>query len=62
MQYLGSVFLDISGTYDADDLPHLEIPQHVWKFIVQMHYKHRIYIRGKNNELFGPRIITVGIA
>lgn len=38
-----------------------EIHAHVLKLIVQMYYDRKIYIRGKNSTMLGPRIITARI-
>lgn len=66
--YLGSLFLDISGPHDAvnplflkEKMQGLKIHLHGSKLIVQMFYNRKMYIRGKNNTLLGPRVITAGI-
>lgn len=66
--YLGAIFLDIENAYNNVDLHLLEISLKSFKFptrmcrnVVNLYRDRKLYIRGQNNEVIGPRYISHGL-
>ena len=67
-QYLGAIFLDLTGAYDCVNLTILEkklvaysISPHIARTIVDMYKNRSIFVR-INNKKIGPRLTSNGIA